>query len=140
MYNCIIHPTDLQEDNVDFCEQSIALARQLDAEIYFLHVLHLPDTWQLAQGLGFAETEPLPIDDAKIVMTALADRFNIAHDHMIIKQQSLKHSVLELIEDLQADLLVLGSSKSHFYQHEIIHISQDISIHTSCDILLLHQK
>ena len=140
MYNCIIHPTDLQEDHVAYCEQSITLAHQLKADIYFLHVLHLADTWQPAQGLGFAETVPLPIHDAKVVMYALADRFNLGHDHMIIKQLSLQQSILALIDDLQADLLVLGSKQQHFYQHEIFNISQEVGIHTNCDILMLHQS
>ena len=140
MYNCLIHPTDLQEDHLDFCEQSIVLAKKLEAEIYFLHVLHLPDSWQLAQGLGFAETEPLPLDDARIVIYALADRFNLNHDHMLIKQQSLKQSIIEVIDEIQADLLVLGGSKKHFYHHEMMQISQHISNHSNCDTLLLHQK
>lgn len=140
MYKCIIHPTDLEQEHLEFCEQSIQLAEKLGAEIYFLHVLHLPDTWQFAQGLGFAETEPLPVEDARIVMTALADRYNLDRDHMIIKQQSFKLSIIEAIDELQADLIVLGCSQNHLDNHEIAQISQYISMHSRCDTLLLHQK
>jgi universal stress protein A len=140
MYKCIIHPTDLQEDHLDYCEQSIILAKELDAEIYLLHALHIPNSWQFAQSLGFAETEPLPIEDAKIVMEALADRFNLSHENMLIKQHGLKQAILEVIEELQADLLIIGSTKNHFFQNEILQMSQYISQHSACDTLLLHQK
>lgn len=140
MYQCVIHATDLQEDHLNYCEQSVKIAKAFHAELFFLHVLSLPGTWQLAQGLGFAETQPLPTENAEFVMQALGEQFNLHKSHLLIRQGNPRQEIVQTINELQADLLLIGSATNPLYQGEMRHLSQYLSDHVACDVLLMRTK
>ena len=64
MYKNILHLTDLTTQHYLMCEKAMKIAQQFQAKLYLLHVIELPPTLQLAQGLGFAELDsPISIKD-----------------------------------------------------------------------------
>jgi len=140
MYKSIIHATDLQEEHFGHCEQAVKLAKDLHAEIFFLHVLSVPDSWQIAQSLGFAENEPLPIKNAEIVMNALGEQFNLHKNHLLIRQGATRQTILDTIIELQTDLLIIGSSSNPLSQGEFTHLSHYLSDNAICDVLVLRKE
>ena len=75
MYNVILHATDLSSEHYSICEKAADFARHFKAKLYLLHVIELPASLQLAQGLGFAEFDrPVSLKvDAQAVMAALGE-------------------------------------------------------------------
>lgn len=140
MYKCIVHATDLQEEHLHYCEQAVEIARAFKAEFFLLHVLSLPSSWQIAQGLGFAETTPLPTQNAEIVMNALAEQFNLHQNHLIIRQGNTRQTILDTIEELQVDLLVIGAASNPIPQGELTHLSHYLADHAHCHVLLMRPK
>lgn len=138
MYQCIIHATDLQEQHLQYCEQAIEIARAFKAELFFLHVLSLPNSWQIAQGLGFAETTPLPTQNAEMVMHALAEQFNLHHNHLLLRQGNTRQTILDTIIELQADLLIVGAASNPLPQGELTHLSHYLADHAQSHVLLMH--
>jgi universal stress protein A len=140
MYKCIIHATDLQEQHLNYCEQALEIAKAFHAELFFLHVLSLPGTWQIAQSLGFAETQPLPTENAEIVMQALGEQFNIHKSHLLIRQGNTRQTILDTSIELQADLILIGAPSNPLSQGEFTHLSHYVSDHAFCDVLLMKPK
>jgi nucleotide-binding universal stress UspA family protein len=140
MYKCIIHATDLQEDHLHYCEQALEISKAFHAELFLLHVLSIPGTWQLAQSLGFAETQPLPTANAEIVMQALGEQLNLHKNHLLIRQGNPRQAIIDTIIELQADLLLIGAPTNPLYQAEMRHLSHYLADHADCDVLLLRAK
>jgi nucleotide-binding universal stress UspA family protein len=140
MFKYILHATDLDEKHYEYCEQAVELANLLKAELYFLHVLEIPPSWQLAQGLGFAPNIPLPTEDTRTLMNVLGEQFHIPQERMIILEGNPKHKIIESIHDLQIDLLLIGAPSNQFLQGEITHISHYLVEHSPCSVFLMRQR
>lgn len=140
MYRCILHATDLKENHLNYCEQAVQIAKLFKADLFLLHVLDIPSSWQIAQGLGFAENEPFPIEETKIVMNALADQFELPQNNMLLMHGSLRNCIVECVENLQPELLLIGSPTNQLIQGEFTHISHFIVDHVPCDIMMLRPK
>jgi universal stress protein A len=139
MLKYLLHATDLAEEHLDYFESSIQIARQLHAELFVLHVLEQPKTWQLAQGLGLIENIPLPQEDSLLVMQTLAKEYKLNPDHMLVIQGSPKHKILECSHELQIDLLLIGAPSNPVLQGELSHLSHYLIDHAPCDVMLLHK-
>ena len=140
MYRCILHATDLQENHLNYCEQAVKIANAFKAELFCLHVLDIPNSWQIAQGLGFAETLPLPTEDAEIVLQAVGEQLNLHKNHLLIRQGNPRQTIMDTIIELQADLLLIGAPTNPLYQAEMRHLSHYLADHADCDVLLLRAK
>lgn len=140
MYKCILHATDLQEKHLNYCEQALEISKAFHAELFFLHVLSIPGTWQIAQSLGFAETEPLPTENVEIVMQALGAQFNLHQNHLLIRQGNARQNILDTVIELQADMLLIGAPTNPLSQGEFTHISHYLTDHAFCDVLLMRPK
>lgn len=137
MFKYLLHATDLKEQHYDYCEQAIRIAKKLEAELFFLHVLEVPQSWQIAQNLGFAENIPLPFEDTRTLLNVLGEQFHLPPDHMLLMQGSPKHKIIECIHELQIDLLLIGSPSNPFLQGEMTHISHHLVDQAPCSVLLM---
>jgi|LauGreDrversion4_2_1035121.scaffolds.fasta_scaffold33577_3 universal stress protein A len=140
MYKTILHATDLKENHLVYCEEAVKIAKYLRAELFFLHVLDIPPSWQIAQSLGFAENPPYPIEETKLVLNVLAEQFNLPKENMVLMEGSAKLKIVDCISDLQIDLLLIGTGSNPLFQGEITHLSHYLADHTPCDLLLIRPK
>lgn len=137
MFKFILHATDLQEQHLEDCERAVRIAKKLDAELFFLHVLEVPQTWQLAQNLGFAQNPPLPIEDTRTLLNVLGEQFDMPPERMILMEGSPKHKIIECIHELQIDLLLIGCPSNQFLQGEVTHLSHYLVDNAPCSVLLM---
>lgn len=140
MYQCILHATDLRENHLQYCEQAHALAKSLHAELFFIHILNVPNSWQLAQSLGFAENVPQPIEEATLVMNVLGEQFDLDKDHLLVRQGGIKNCLIEAIELVQAELVIIGFTHHALFKGELTHMSESLAEQTICDVLLMREK
>lgn len=140
MDRCILHATDLQDNHLNYCEQAVKIAKLFKAELYFLHVLDIPNSWQIAQGLGFAENEPFPIEETRMIMNALAYQFELPKNNMLVMHGNLRSCIIECIENLQPEILLIGSTSNQLMQGEFTHLSHFIVDHAPCDVMMLRPK
>ena len=113
MYKIILHPTDLSDTHFDLCEQAANIAAHFHARLYLIHVIEVPTTLQIAQGLGFSEMAAPVTDDAQVVMRVLGEALDLPEDQLFVESGSVKSRVLKKSAELGCDLLIVGSHTSH---------------------------
>jgi nucleotide-binding universal stress UspA family protein len=139
MYSNILHLTDLTREHYSICEKAVAVAKKFNAKLYLLHVIELPPSLQLAQGLGFAEFDrPTQLkDDALVVMRTLGEALNISVDHQYVEIGSIKTNVLQLIQTLNCELMIVGSHVAHYLPKILDSTAQDAAQKAPCDVLTI---
>ena len=140
MYKAVLHATDLTNDHFELCKKAQAIAKCFDAEFYLMHVVTIPSTLQLAQGLGFAEIEPLTpiIEDAKSVLRVLGDSLKIPPKHLIVEAGPIKELVFSHLKKLKCQLLIIGQHTPTFLDLGLHNISQSILQDSQCDVLSVY--
>ncbi len=139
MLKYLLHATDLVEEHLEYFESSIKIAQQLHATLFILHVLEQPKSWQLAHSLGLIENFPLPETDTQVLMQTLAKEYKLSAENMLVMQGSVKHKIIECLNDLQIDLLLIGAPTNPLMQGELSHVSHYLIDHAPCDVMLLHK-
>jgi hypothetical protein len=139
MFKYLLHATDLANEHLGYFEASIKIAQQLHAELFCLHVLEQPKSWQLAQGLGLIENIPLPQEDSQLILQTLAQEYKLSPENMFVMQGSIKHKIIECIHELQIDLLLIGAPSNPILQGELTHLSHYLIDHSPCNVLLMRQ-
>lgn len=137
MYKTILHATDLNTNHFDLCKKSVKLAHKFGAKLFLIHVIEIPTSLQLAQGLGFAElTAPIK-DGAATVMSTLAEALNLPIEQFQIEIGSAHTHILEFGKKINCDLIILGSSP-HSFPALLGSTGQNIMHHATGDVLVLH--
>ena len=139
MYNIILHATDLNSEHYNICEQAAAFARNFNAKLYMLHVIELPASLQLAQGLGFAEFDsPVSLKvDAQAVMATIGEALDIPLGNQFVEIGSIKQHVLLKLQSLAADLLIIGHHTAHSIPSLLESSAHTLVNRAPCNILLL---
>ena len=139
VYRNILHLTDLTEKHYAVCEKSVAIAKKFNAKLYLLHVIELPPTLQLAQGLGFAEfSSPTQIKaDAIAVMKSLGEALNIPLKQQYVEIGSIKVCVLKLLKDLDCDLMIVGNHTANYLPTFLDNSAYDAAQKSPSDVLTI---
>jgi nucleotide-binding universal stress UspA family protein len=137
VYTSILHATDLNETHFHLCQQAMNVALKFNATFYLLHVIEQPTSLQLAQGLGFAEIDTPPADDATIVMRALGEALNIPVSHQFVEIGSIKTHTLRKIQTLNCNLLIIGSHSKSNIPAFLGSSAQGLVETTPCDVLTI---
>ena len=109
MYTNILYATDLSNEHNHLTKAAVALAKQLNAKLYLLHVIELPASVQLAQGLGFTELANPVKDDAQTVLTLIGEAFNIPPEQQFVEIGSVKECIFDKVKELNCQLIIMGS-------------------------------
>ena len=142
MYKNILHLTDLTTQHYAMCEKAVHIAKKFNAKLHLLHVIELPTSLQLAQGLGFAEFDrPTSIEeDAIAVMKSLGDALNIPLNHQYVEIGSIKNHVLEFIKKLDCELLIVGNHTVNYLPSFLDSSAQDAAQKATCDVLTIRNE
>lgn len=137
MYKNILFATDLLKEHNHLTEKAISIAKQFHAKLYLLHVIELPASFQLAQGLGFAELANPAKDDAQTVLSLIGENFNIPREQQFVEVGSVKDHIFNKVKELNCQLIVIGSHSAaglHAFFSSTAHTADN----HACDVLTLH--
>lgn len=137
MYQKILCPTDLLSQHEHIAEKAALIARQFNASLYLLHVIELPASYQLAQGLGFTELVNPAKDDAQTVLSALGEHLNIPLSQQCVEVGSVKDIILTKVKELNFDLIIMGSHSTHGLESLLGSTAHALTNRASCDVLTL---
>ncbi|MBA2711804.1 MAG: universal stress protein [Tatlockia sp.] len=140
MYTTILHPTDLSANHYDICKQAAEIALMFKAKLYLIHVIESPPSWQIAQGLGFAEIAAPYKKNAVTVMHCLGEALNIPIEQQNIEIGSIKTHILDAIEALSAGLVIIGSHKPTGIPSFLGSTAHAIVNNARCDVMTLRFK
>jgi universal stress protein A len=137
MYTNILFATDLLNEHNHLTQKAIEIAKQFNAKLYLLHVIELPASFQLAQGLGFTELAQPAKDDAQTVLSLIGDNFNIPKEQLFVDIGSVKEHIFNKVKELNCQLIIIGShstSRLHSLLGSTAHATVN---HAPCDVLTL---
>ena len=100
MYTHILFATDLLNQHNHLTKKAALIAKQLNATLYLLHVIEMPTSYQLAQGLGFTELANPAKDDAQTVLSLIGDNFNIPESQQFVEIGSVREIIFNKVQEL----------------------------------------
>lgn len=141
MYTNILHATDLSQNHFDMCKKAADFAKYFAAKLYLIHVIEMPASMQIAQGLGFMEFDSLePIrKDAISVMATVGEALNIPISQQFVKIGSIKSQVLQTIDELSCDLIITGKHTPDHLPVCLGSTAHSIMLTAPCDVLVFSQ-
>lgn len=137
MYTNILFATDLLSEHNHLAKQAAAIAKHFNAKLYLLHVIELPASIQLAQGLGFTELANPAKDDAQTVLSLVGENLHIPEKQQFVEIGSVKEHIFTKVKELDCQLIIIGSHASTGL-HTFIGSTANATInHAPCDVLTL---
>lgn len=140
MYTNILFATDLLTEHSHLAEKAVDIAKQLNAKLYLLHVIELPASFQLAQGLGFTELVNPAKDDAQTVLSLLGDSLHIPIEQQYVEVGSVKEHIFSKVKELNCQLIILGSHSASGLSSLLGSTAHATVNHAPCDVLTLRIK
>ncbi|USQ12646.1 universal stress protein [Legionella lytica] len=140
MYNNILFATDLLKEHSHLAEKAVEIAKQLNAQLYLLHVIELPASFQLAQGLGFTELVNPTKDDAQTVLSLLGESLHIPAEQQFVEVGSVKEHIFSKVKELNCQLVILGSHSTSGLSSLLGSTAHATVNHAPCDVLTLRIK
>ncbi|MFJ1267495.1 universal stress protein [Legionella lytica] len=140
MYTNILFATDLLTEHSHLAEKAVDIAKQLNAKLYLLHVIELPASFQLAQGLGFTELVNPAKDDAQTVLSLLGDNLHIPVEQQFVEIGSVKEHIFSKVKELNCQLIILGSHSASGLSSLLGSTAHATVNHAPCDVLTLRIK
>ncbi|BCA95531.1 universal stress protein [Legionella antarctica] len=137
MYTNILFATDLLNEHSHLIKKAAAITKQFNAKLFLLHVIELPASIQLAQGLGFTELANPAKDDAQTVLSLLGETLNIPVKNQFVEIGSVKEHIFNKVKELHCDLIIIGSHASSGL-HSFLGSTASATVnHAPCDVLTL---
>ncbi len=137
MYTNILFATDLLNKHEHLTEKAALMAKQLNATLYLLHVIELPSSYQLAQGLGFAGLVNPAKDDAQTVLSLISENLNIPTSQQFVEIGSVKENIFKKVKELNCQLVIIGSHSTHGLESILGSTAHAITNRAPCDVLTL---
>lgn len=131
-YQRILLATDFSDHNQAPIEQADLLTANLNAKLTIIHVIEPIPAYGYQVG---DDLESTIIDSAKHQLTVIGQQLNLADDHIHLKFGSVKKQVLTLADELNCDLIIIGSHGRHGLNHLLGSSAQSIVHHAKCDVL-----
>lgn len=137
MYKKILHATDLNVKHFHISEKAKQIADIFGAELYILHVIELPASVQLAQGLGFAELGKPSTEDAITVMKTLGEAINVPEDHQLVEIGTVSHHIFDQVKKLECDAVIIGAHHHEDIGDFLGSTANATVNHAPCDVITL---
>lgn len=137
MYTNILFATDLLDKHKHLTERAAQIARHFNACLYLLHVIEMPSSYQLAQGLGFAELATPAKDDAQTVLSLIGESINVPVSQQFVEIGSVKDLIFKKVKELDCQLVIIGSHSTHGLESILGGTAHAITNRAPCDVLTL---
>lgn len=137
MYTKILYATDLSNEHSHLTAKAATIAKQFNATLYLLHVIELPASVQLAQGLGFVELANPVKEDAQTVLSLIGENFNIPLEQQWVEVGSVKEQLFKKVKELDCQLIIIGSHSPNTIPAFLGSTAHAVVHHAPCDVLTL---
>ena len=131
-YKHILLATDFSENNQAPIAKAKFLTDDLNCKLSLVHIIEpIP-----AYGYpGFDNLESPLIEHSQKELDKIAEKLDVKPGNQFIKFGSVKNQVLELAQELQVDLIIIGSHGRHGFSRLLGSSANSIINHADCDVL-----
>ncbi len=140
-YRRILVAIDLSEASGPVLEQALHLSRGLSAELHLLHVVEYIPVEPMGEALLPAvDIEQELAEGARRRLEELASQAGAAELERQVVTGSIKNEVVRVAEELEADLVVIGSKERHGLG-VMVNLTEDTILHSApCDVLAVRVR
>lgn len=137
LYKNILLALDLTDQSEAVGERAVAIANNFDAKLTLLHVVEYVPVDPSGEALlpTPVDLEEELLDSARKRLDALADRLGIKGCRRRVELGAIKSQIVRVIEDMDADLLILGSHERHGLELLLGSTGRSIFSAAPCDVL-----
>ncbi|NND58788.1 MAG: universal stress protein [Gammaproteobacteria bacterium] len=137
-YQKLLVAVDLSADSDAVCRRAISLAQLGDAELHLLHVVEYVPVEPMGEALlPSVEVSDDLLRSARTRLETLAGEHGIAQAPREVRIGNIKSELIEYAEEIQADLIVLGSRERHGLAI-LVNYTEDTILHAApCDVLAI---
>lgn len=132
MYHSILLCTDLGDYSAAIANKAWQLANQYDAKLSIVHVIESIPTYGYS---GSVDLQALSEKHAEKLLQALAKELQVPPEQAFIAIGSPKQEILEIADEISADLIILGSHGRHGLGQLLGSTANAIAHHALCDVL-----
>ncbi len=137
-YHKILAALDFSEGGGLAVRRARELAGNYGAELYVLHMVEfIPpvDSSFGAMSPFEADLTDQMVEASKTRMTEMAGNLGLAEDHCLVVVGSPKQEIIRVAEELQADLIVVGTHSRHGLGRLLGSTASSVVNHAKCDVL-----
>jgi universal stress protein A len=135
-YRHILLTTDLSEHSKQTAFKALQLAEVYGARITLLHVIE-PLPGYAMGSMPVVDLEKEMFDQAKMYMMDLAKELVIPETDQKIEVGSVKACILKAANDLNVDLIIMGSHGRHGLEHLLGSTAAAVLNSAQCDVLVV---
>ncbi len=136
MYKHILITTDLTDDN-NIIQQGGDLAQKLNAQLSLVHVIEPVPSYGYS---AFSDIDNQGINHAKEALAKLGENLNVEKGNQHIEVGQAKKKILQLAENLEADLIITGSHGKHGLAYLLGSTANAILHGATCDVLTIRNE
>jgi len=135
-YKNILLVVDLSEDSRVIGERAKAIAACYGSEITLLHVVEYVPVEPMGEALlPTVQIEGELVDRARQRLAELAQQLGLAQSRRLVETGGIKSEIIRTAQQLNADLIVLGSRERHGLAI-LLNFTEDAILHAApCDVL-----
>jgi universal stress protein A len=136
-YQRILAAMDLTQEGTKVLEQAIELSQQYEATLTLINVVeHVPSVYSAESTFPeIPDIEKQLMEKAEAQMTKMQEEFKITDCASTIRSGSAKHEIIDMAEEIGADLIVAGSHGRHGLQLLLGSTANGILHLAKCDVL-----
>jgi len=133
-YNHVLLATDFSEGANYVAKKARELATQMGAKLTILHVVEPLPGYGYA-FIGSSEIETHIIDEAKKRLNQLGANIAVEENNQRIELGPTKVEITKVAEEINADLIVLGSHGRHGFARLLGSTANAVVHNAKCDVL-----
>lgn len=136
MYKHILVATDLMETSHKVVEHAKGMARDMGAKLTLIHVVEQAPTYAYGY-IGIADIEEELIETARHNLALLGNELGVGEDDQKVGVGSPKTLILQLAEEIDVDLIIVGSHGRHGLSRLLGSTANGVINSAHCDVLTI---
>ncbi len=136
MYKHILLTTDLTDHAKKSADKALKLAKQTGARLTVLHVVEPLPAYAMGY-MGSINLEEEMLGQARANLTELGKELGIADADQRIELGSVKACIMKVVEDLNIDLIIIGSHGRHGLEVLLGSTAAAVVHSATCDVLVV---
>ena len=130
-YKHILFATDLGESSV-VTSKAAEFAKKFGATLSLVHIVEPIPAYGYPDGM---ELESPYIEEARAELSKLGKQLNVTDEHQYIEFGSIKTRIIELADELDCDLVIIGSHGRHGLSRLLGSTASAVLHGATCDVL-----
>lgn len=142
LYKNILLAVELiSETDAEITKVALELAKQNGVSLALVHSIEYLSSYGAAYGIALSpEVEELQMKNAKESIKELGEKLGVPENKRFVKLGPAKFSIIDVAEEVGADLIIVGSHGRHGVQLLLGSTANAVIHNAKCDVLAVRLK